>query len=203
MTRVLYRRYLRGEISEEEWAYRKRQPYRSFCPLNLRPYLEKEWFEKGGGGEFVVSISAFCSQLPFMTLGVTERRKRHEHELSDGAPPFSDLLTFDRFLHRARLAQKQTRAFLNHPLFIDIIRVASLEFGRNTHLSALEWRKRVGAASGVGTHGSLDNDNGLPVVLPSVVAHRGSTLGNVRLSTNHHLPYSHSYFSADAFGIPD
>ncbi|KAF8556515.1 hypothetical protein OG21DRAFT_1506444 [Imleria badia] len=26
MTRVFYRRYLRSEISEEEWAYRKRQP---------------------------------------------------------------------------------------------------------------------------------------------------------------------------------
>ena len=42
MTRVLYRRYLRGDISEEEWAYRKRQPHFCSRPLNLRPYLDKE-----------------------------------------------------------------------------------------------------------------------------------------------------------------
>ncbi|KAG8212899.1 hypothetical protein J3R82DRAFT_11240 [Butyriboletus roseoflavus] len=127
MTRVLYRRYLRGEISEEEWAYRKRQPHYSGGPLNLRPHLDKSWFERGGGGEFMLSISVFFYQLPFMTLGaVAERGQHREHSdpervLSDGAPPFSDLLTFDRFLHRARLVKKQATAFFSHPLFFEII----------------------------------------------------------------------------------
>ena len=59
MTRVLYRRYLCGQISAEEWAYRRRYPCRSFGPPNPRPYLDKVWFE-GGGGEFVLAINMFA-----------------------------------------------------------------------------------------------------------------------------------------------
>ncbi|KAG1871834.1 hypothetical protein DFJ58DRAFT_903936 [Suillus subalutaceus] len=51
MARVLCRRYLRGQISEEEWEYRKRQPMYVLGPINLRPYQDKDWFETGGSGD--------------------------------------------------------------------------------------------------------------------------------------------------------
>ncbi|KAF8442116.1 hypothetical protein L210DRAFT_3629808 [Boletus edulis BED1] len=64
MTRVLYRKYLRGEISEEEWAYRKRQLHICWFPLDLRPRLDKA-FERGGGGESIRSVGLLPYQLPF------------------------------------------------------------------------------------------------------------------------------------------
>lgn len=62
---TLFRQYLRGEISEAEWEHWKRQPHISGWPLNVRPYLEWAWFERGGG-EFVLSIGLFYHQLPSM-----------------------------------------------------------------------------------------------------------------------------------------
>ena len=67
----------------------------------MRPYLGKAWFERGGGGKFMSSETA----------------ERHRSVLLNGAPLFSDLLTFDRFLHRAGLVKKQATAFFRHPLF--------------------------------------------------------------------------------------
>jgi hypothetical protein len=51
LSRVLHRRYLRGEIAEEDWQYRLRQPTHTGGPLNLRPLLDKDWVAAGGGGE--------------------------------------------------------------------------------------------------------------------------------------------------------
>lgn len=179
MTRVLYRRYLRGEISEEEWAYRKRQPHINGGPLNLRRYLDKTWFENGGGGEFVLSISLFIYQLPFMTLGTTEERRKHVW--SDGAPPFSELLTFDRFLHRARSVKKQATAFFSHPLFLEIVYAAHVDYMQYTRTRALQWMQRAKAANGGDAHGDADEDKVLAVTdIPTIWAHGGSTLGNVR-----------------------
>ena len=179
MTRVLYRRYLRGEISEEEWAYRKRQPHISGGPLNLRRYLDKTWFENGGGGEFVLCASLFIYRLPFMTLGAAA--EQHQGILSDGAPPFSDLLTFDRFLHRARLVKKQAAAFFDHPLFLEITHAASLLFLYHARLHILQCMGLSGSTSEHETHGDPDEDKPLAVIdMPSVWAHGGSSLGDVR-----------------------
>ena len=180
MTRVLYRRYLRGDISEEEWAYRKRQPHFCSRPLNLRPYLDKEWFERGGGSEFMISIGICAHNLPFMTLGETERKTYHADDLPDGAPPFSDLLTFDRFLHRAGLLKKQTEAFVSHPLFSELVRLTP---------------RPVGTANGADKHDNPDDDEVLAVTdVPSVRAYTGTSVGNVRRSLNHLTPYPHAYF---------
>lgn len=187
MTRVLYRRYLRGEISEEEWAYRKRQPHISGGPLNLRPYLDNTWFEKGGGGEFMLSISLFYTQLPFMTLG--ETAEGHQRVLLDGAPPFSDLLTFDRFLHRAELAKKQATAFFSHPLFFEIIHAVSLARLDRTRSGALQWVKRVEASANGRDENSTDE--ALAVTnIPIVWAHGGSSVGSARFVSISQYPLS-------------
>ncbi|KAF8965262.1 hypothetical protein BDZ97DRAFT_1812891 [Flammula alnicola] len=48
LTRLLLRRYLRGDMNEEEWEFRKREPMSSAGPLNLRPFLHEEWIAAGG-----------------------------------------------------------------------------------------------------------------------------------------------------------
>lgn len=216
MTRVLYRRYLRGEISEEEWAYRKRQPHISGGPLNLRPYLDKTWFDGGGGGEFMLAIGFFFYQLPFMTLGTTAERHQHrEHDrervLSHGAPPFSDLLTFDRFLHRAGLVKKQATAFFSHPLFFEIVRAAILWRIECTRLGALQWMKHVETGYGNGIHGNSDKEEVLSVMdMPVIWAHGGSSVGDVRFHIplfpithcSSSLPILTSILSLDGFGMP-
>lgn len=206
MTRVLYRRYLRGEISEEEWVYRKRQPHISGGPINFRPYLDKGWLEKGGGGEFMLSIGLFFYQLPFMTLGEAAKQLHQGRILSDGAPPFSDLLTFDRFLHRTGLVKKQATAFFRHPLFFEIMRGAILAEIEHTRLGTLQWMKRVETANDHDTHGSLDDDEVLAVTdFPMVWAFGGSSAGDVRLVFLFQLPTLTltSCLSLGGFYVPD
>lgn len=189
MTRVLYRRYLRGDISEEEWDYRKKQPHLIGGPLNLRSYLNKTWFRQGGGGEFMLSVSTFFYQLPFMTLG--ETTKRHQ-VLSNGAPPFSDLLTFDRFLHRAGLVKKQATAFFGHPLFLEVVRAFGQARVEDIRRGALQWMKRVEKTASHDTDGTSDEVLAVPD-MSGILAHGGSSMGSVRLRTPFHPRLSSSF----------
>ncbi|KAF9231618.1 hypothetical protein BU15DRAFT_82167 [Melanogaster broomeanus] len=155
MTRVLYRRYLRGEIDEEEWEYRKKQPHINRGPLNLRPYLDQQWFSKGGGGEFFLAISYFFYQLPFMTLGVTTQQHRDDLALSNGAPP--------------QLASSTT------PLFLEIASVEPITQLERTRVRALEWLKSV-------EEGTTADDTEVlaPADFPGTTwAHGGSSIGNL------------------------
>jgi hypothetical protein len=175
MTRVLYRRYLRGEIGEEEWEYRKKQPHISGGPLNLRPYLDKEWLDKGGHGEFLLAISFLLYQLPFMTLGMTTGQRRDELVLCNGAPPFAHLLTFNRFLHRANMVKQQIDRFLYHPLFLEIAGAAHLAQLAITRSTALGWMQ----STEEGTT-AVEGEVLATVDFPGITwAHWGSTIGNV------------------------
>ena len=187
MTRVLYRRYLRGEISEEEWAYRKRQPCISGGPLSLRPYLDKAWFQNGGEGEQMMSIALFHFQLPLMTLGDTTE---HQRVLSNGAPPLPNLLTFDRFLHRTGLIERQLATFFSHPLFLDILRATCQADIEHTRLDTLKWMKHVGTPNSDDAGGSLDHEVLAVTDIPTVWASVGSSAGNVR-----HVPLFDHPFS--------
>ncbi|KAF8838028.1 hypothetical protein BDN67DRAFT_955732 [Paxillus ammoniavirescens] len=175
MTRVLYRRYLRGEISGEEWEYRKKQPHISGGPLNLRPYLDQEWLAKGGHGEFLLAISFLFYQLPFMTLGMTTRQHREELVLCNGAPPFAHLLTFHRFLHRANMVKQQVDKFLYHPLFLEIAGAAHLDRLEITRFGALAWMKSIKEGT------TADEGEVLAAIdFPGATwAHGGSSMGNM------------------------
>lgn len=59
LTRVLCRRYLRGDISEEEWEFRKKEPMFTAGPINLRPYLDKNWLEQGGISNVSLAINFY------------------------------------------------------------------------------------------------------------------------------------------------
>lgn len=53
-------------ISDEEWEHRSVEPMIFAGPLNLRPYLNRSWFENGGFGDICVAISFFFFKLPSM-----------------------------------------------------------------------------------------------------------------------------------------
>ncbi|KAF8553902.1 hypothetical protein OG21DRAFT_1173840 [Imleria badia] len=190
MTRVLYRRYLRGDISEEEWAYRKTQPCIGGGPFSLRPYLDTAWFQSGGGGEHMMSIGIFPFQLPFMTLG--ETTKQHQRVLSSGAPPFPDLLTFNRFLHRTGLVKRQVTAFFNHPLFFDIVRATCQADIEQTRLDTLRWMKHVETTNS-DAHGNSDYEPLAVSDIPMVWAFMASSAGNMDLAlpTEFPIPPTH------------
>ncbi|KAF9219485.1 hypothetical protein BS17DRAFT_717203 [Gyrodon lividus] len=135
MARVLCRRYLRGEIGEEEWEYRKRQPMHFYGPLNFRPYLDKTWFKEGGGGEVGLNISFFHFVLPFMPLASRSLCS----DLVDGAPPFASLMSFKRFLHRSALIKQQLGELLRHPRFADTSVAGHLDRLEISRIAALDW----------------------------------------------------------------
>jgi len=151
----------------------------------------------------MVSMNVCLNSLPFMTLGETQRPQYHGSTLSDGAPPVSDLLTFDRFLHRAGLAKKQTKAFLGNPLFFEMIRIRD---ARHSRLLALKHAKNhCETASGSGVHGNWDQEEVLAVTdMPMVFAHGGSSLGNVHLicPTEYPLPPTHPLSPLSATSHP-
>ena len=47
LTRVLYQRYMSGEISSTEWEQRHRELMHICSPLNIRPFFDKAWVENG------------------------------------------------------------------------------------------------------------------------------------------------------------
>lgn len=115
LTRTLCRRYVRGEINEEEWEFRKREPMITGGPVNLRPFLDQEWYERGGATNASLAIGFFFYTLPYMPLGAAAN-------ISPGAPipSYSDLLSDRRFAYRCTLIRKQAESTLRHPLRYEI-----------------------------------------------------------------------------------
>jgi hypothetical protein len=121
-SRVLHRRYLRGELSAAEWAHRLRQPSHSGGPLNLRPFLTPEWLAAGGANEVNLCIAFFFNTLPFMPRapGAASGDPTRIARDASGAPPLADLLSPARFFARAQIVKRQTNAFVRHPLFLEL-----------------------------------------------------------------------------------
>ena len=119
-TRVLHRRYLRGEIDEEQWRRYRTQPYHVVGPLNFRPFLDQEWYESGGVEMVMLGISFYAATIPSMPTVSPEWLSQHRSELEDGTPPFSALLSEGRFVRRAQAMKKQYKNILAHPLLFEI-----------------------------------------------------------------------------------
>jgi hypothetical protein len=66
MSRVLHRRYARGEISQEDWERRLREPTHTGGPLNLRPFLAGR--DGALNEEFNVCITNYATHVvPLLT----------------------------------------------------------------------------------------------------------------------------------------
>lgn len=186
-TRVLCRRFLRGEISKEEWDFRRKEPMTTGGPLNLRPYLDRQWFEQGGSSNLCVSIGFFFHTLPFMPLGSASKLTS-----GDAMPSYAELLSPQRFLLRCSMVKKQAVALIKHPLFLDMLAVRGPLRLERIRKTAQEWRAGKVQA----------NDNRLlsPIEQAQnhgpIMSHGGSSFGNVRdLSLSKASCHQHSVYS--------
>ena len=173
LTRVLLRRYLRGEIDEEEWQFRKREPMSSAGPLNLRPFLDREWLEQGGLTNVSAVISFYFFYLPFMPLGSASNIRPGEE-----MPDFDSLLSKKRFLLRSKSMQAQAANYTKHPLFLELAEVRFPGRIQRAKSIGLQWRKEKRPPA------NLTQDLLSPVQEASsalVDCNGGSSMGNVSL----------------------
>ncbi|KAI0636975.1 hypothetical protein C8Q77DRAFT_1215834 [Trametes polyzona] len=139
LTRLLHRRYLRGDIFLEEWEYRRRQPMHYGGPVNLRPYLDEEWQRAGGVSEMLLMIDYYDCTLPFMPSPYGARRDAGVPRV-DGAPPYSALLSRPRFFHRASLAKQQLARTVRHPLLLEIAHARQPLYVTRKKKIAVHWQ---------------------------------------------------------------
>lgn len=169
LTRVLCRRYIRGEIGKDEWEYRRREPMSTGGPLNLRPYLNRKWFERGGSTNISLAFGFLFHTLPFMPLGSSSNLAP-----GDALPDFLDLLSPARFWLRCKSVMQKVRSTLRHPLFPYCLALDRVE---RLKAVALHWDAR---------HNRQDqrDDRTIPCVEQGlmygpVMSHGGSSFGNV------------------------
>jgi len=172
---VLHRRYLRGEISEEEWRRHCTQPFHSAGPINLRPFLDREWYESGGDEVVMLGINFYIITIPSMPAVPGGWLTQHKSELEDGTPPFSALFSQNRFVRRVQSVKKQFKHTLTHPLLFEVATAPSLERAIGAKAAAERW-KRHQAGEDLG-------ETGKPILgspAPDYIFHNGgSSLGNV------------------------
>ncbi|KAK0503445.1 hypothetical protein EDD18DRAFT_1064752 [Armillaria luteobubalina] len=109
MARLLCRRYAQGLMTEEEWEFRKREPTYTAGPINIRPYLDREWYTHGGAENPMLSIGFYLYPMSFVPL-----------KPEGGHSTFDALLSRKRFWYRGRRMKERANDVLNHPLFLDI-----------------------------------------------------------------------------------
>lgn len=174
LTRVLCRRYIRGDMDRDEWEYRRREPMSTGGPLNLRPFLNKQWFEQGGSASISLCLGFLFRTLPFMPLGSCFNLAP-----GDDFPEFQDLLSPARFWLRSNSIMQQVHALLRHPLFPYILVLDRAERLKGV---AEDWQKRC--------DGLEQDDHGVvPCVEQGqkygpVMSHGGSSFGNVSHPTS-------------------
>jgi len=174
-SRLLHRRYIRGEIGKEEWEWRRIQPWNGQRFFNYRPYLDKDWCANGGSEVVALGINFFNYTHLFMPTVSDEWIVHNRHNLRDGAPPFSALLSQGRFVLRSNEIKQKFKKFVAHPLLFEI---ASARLPMNLPL-----RKQVGKVwMKIQEGGELDEpEKHVPSVLTDdVICHNNeSSLGNV------------------------
>ncbi|KAF8651476.1 hypothetical protein AX16_004775 [Volvariella volvacea WC 439] len=184
LARVLCRRWLRGEISPEEWEFRKREPMYASGPLNLRPLLDRTWFKMGGATNVMISIGFFDLKLSFMPLGAAAN-------IQPGSPlpGFQDMLPHSRFMLRVNSIKRQTIRKTQDPLYMD--RLLARLPTRVEYLRGVVHRSNIGETPDVRPIPVSRQSNG-----GFILTHGGSSLGNINPLLPHSYP-SHEQHSAN------
>jgi hypothetical protein len=105
-------------------------------PLNLRPFLESEWYSKGGALNLSLHINFTCYPLLFMPLG-----QHTELAPGDAVPPYLGLLSKKRFLYRAHQLRKEADKFIRHPRFMEIAMAMMPSRLERVRTTAIRWRE--------------------------------------------------------------
>ncbi|KAG6917961.1 hypothetical protein DXG01_017145 [Tephrocybe rancida] len=163
LARVLCRRYIHGGMSEEEWNYRRREPTLTGGPINLRPFLDRQWYQEGGSTNVSLVIGFFHYKLPFIPLGSAANLA-----VGDDLPSFQQLLSLPRFLHRSRIIGKQAKHQFEHPLFTYIAGTRTTASIAKFKEVGQSWKEKQNSPAAE-----------IPVVEQSpVFAHGGSSMGD-------------------------
>jgi len=176
-SRLLHRRYIRGEIGKEEWEWRRIQPCNTRGPLDYRPHLDKDWYANGGLEVVALGINYFFNTHPFMPTVSDEWIADNRHTLEDGAPPFSALISHGRFVLRSNVIKQQLKRLRTHPLRFEIAS-ARLPMGQPLRKQAGRFWMRIHEG------GELDEpERHVPSVLTDdIIYHNGgSSMGNVSI----------------------
>jgi hypothetical protein len=176
-SRLLHRRYIRGEIGKEEWEWRRIQPCNTRGPINYRPYLDKDWYANGGSEVLVLGINYFFHTHSFMPSVSDEWIAHNRHALEDDTPSFSALLSQGRFVLRSNTIKQQFKKLLTHPLFPEIAG-ARLPTGQPLRKQAGRFWAKIREG------GELDEpETHVPSVLTDdVIYHNGgSSMGNASI----------------------
>ncbi|KAI0029369.1 hypothetical protein K488DRAFT_88814 [Vararia minispora EC-137] len=115
LARILHRRKQKWRIGEEEWERRQVDVVHLGGPINVRPFLDPEWVEKGGAYEVNLSISFWAAQFPHVAPPLSQ---------SDGAKNDIPPLSPARFWRLATRAKTAMLTHYRHPLFFDIVESA-------------------------------------------------------------------------------
>lgn len=172
MARVLCKRYLQGKISQGEWEFRKVEPMIDAGPLNLRPFLDPEWFKNGGATNASLAIGYYFYRLPFIPLGDAANLSS-----SASLPSHGDMLTKARFIYRCQTMKRNIADFMKHPLFFEM-NEAWLP-ARLQRLRGIALAMRTGGANRDAATTLLSPQE--QAALGIVMNHGGATLGNVRM----------------------
>lgn len=167
--RLLHRLHHQGKIAAEEWAYRRTQPMHFTGPINIRPYLDREWYQSGGAHEVVLAIGFWNTILPLMPVSSVVEE--------DGTPPFTSLLSNEQFIHRARLAKEQQTQTLKHPLLHELHELRMPNRVRSTRGLTEMWQAQVDGREYAGNEAHFGGS--FRTMGACVFSNGGSSLGNV------------------------
>ncbi|KAJ7109457.1 hypothetical protein C8R44DRAFT_986433 [Mycena epipterygia] len=174
LSRMLCRRYIRGDISPEEWEFRKKQPYHTAGPLNLRPFLDKTWYQAGGQNNVSLSVGFFYFTLPFTPLGPPNLAP------GDALPELSQLMSPQRFLLRCNIMKRSASRYINHPLFFEIGAARlSAKIPRQKDVAA-KWEAEYVSQSEIEKHNVSPMEQ---AKYGTVMSHGWSTFGNMENNT--------------------
>ena len=176
-SRLLHRRYIRGDIEKDEWEWRRIQPCNTRGPVNYRPYLDKDWYANGGSEVVALGINYFFHTHPFMPTVSDEWISNNRHTLENDTPSFSALLSQGRFVLRANAIRRQFKKLLSHPLLFEIA-CARLPMGQPLRKQAGRLCMRIRDGGGLD-----EPEKPVPSVLTDdIIYHNGgSTMGNVSI----------------------
>ena len=185
--RLLLRRYLKGEIDETEWEFRKKEPMYSGGPINLRRFLDQEWQNTGGMDHTCLAIGYYLYSISFLPLGSAAT-------LQPGMalPAVGDLLTRERFFHRAHSVQKQAKALMGNPLFLEIGNSAFSQLRRveRTKETALIWKENNGPPAALGDRVWTPMERAVAGIVP---CNGGSSMGDVSFTPQPSTKNTHTH----------
>ena len=89
----------------------------------------------------MVGINFYFFAIPSIPTVPGGWLAEHRSELEDGTPPFSALLSLDRFVRRAQGVKKEFKYMLTHPLLFEIATAPSLERALASKAAVEGWKK--------------------------------------------------------------